>query len=116
MILLICGLVLKNIFVTPIKKYTEEDFENYMAQFFYSFLFFCMKFGYKFLYSLSGFTLVYKMLFYLDNEVKSQGKDADDLIDSSLLKTSFNSSYGNYREKLKFRALWKFIKKQIYKY
>ena len=115
MILLVCGLVLKNLFITPVKKYTEKEFEIYMGEPFFSMLFFCSKFGYKFLYSISGFSLVYKFLFFLDNEVKTiQGQK--EIAESFLLRNSFSSAYGLFRGNLNYKVLFKFIKKQINKY
>ena len=111
MILLVCGLVLKNLFITPVKKYTEKEFEIYMGEPFFSMLFFCSKFGYKFLYSISGFSLVYKFLFFLDNEVKTiQGQK--EIAESFLLRNSFSSAYGLFRGNLNYKVLFKFIKKQ----
>ncbi len=66
---LFLGLTLQNIFTTPTRIFDDKQYKQYMNTYLYCILFFCARISQKMLYSLSGFELTFKLLFYFDNQL-----------------------------------------------
>ena len=66
---LFLGLTIQNIFITPTRIFDDEVYRQYMNTTLYSFLFFFARISQKMLYSISGFELTFKLLFYFDNQL-----------------------------------------------
>ena len=130
MILLVFGLVFKNIYINPLQMYSKNNFEYLLNNSFFSFLFFIMKFSYKMLYSLSGFCLSYKFLFYLENESERKNdneeeKEEDNNQVDLLIQNDLNDlSEQNpvtllltpQKHNITIKHYFYFIGRQVYKY
>lgn len=66
---LFLGLTIQNIFITPTRIFDDEVYRQYMKSNLYAFLFFFARISQKMLYSISGFELTFKLLFYFDNQL-----------------------------------------------
>ena len=59
----------------------HKVFQNILENPFFSFLFFLMKITYKVLYSISGFCLSYKFIFFLDNISETKVDEEESIVD-----------------------------------
>ena len=128
MLFMICGLAFKNIYFNPLKMYSNKVFQNILENPFFSFLFFLMKISYKVLYSISGFCLSYKFIFFLDNISETKVDEEESIVDEDKEDDGDNIfSIVNFKEEKKEKSLidkkeislkhfFFFISRQIYKY
>lgn len=109
--------------------YSRNNFDVLLNSPFFSFLFFIMKFSFKMLYSLSGFCLSYKFLFYLENEIErkddsEEEKEDDDndnqvdlLIQNDLLQGNpVPLLITTPKNNITIKYYFYFIGRQAYKY
>ena len=62
------------IFHLPTKIYNKDIFAKFITSFWFTIVYYGVRFGVKILYAMSGFELVYKMFNYLDNCIENKEK------------------------------------------
>ena len=120
-LLFILGKIFETFFRSPIAN-NGERFKNLCENLLFTFMAFCQRFGNKFCYCLSGFTMSYKFICYLDKEI--------DYIEHNSNNNLFNNNnyldalcdkninnYKIYRKKITwFKNFLLFIWKNLFKY
>lgn len=109
MIFTIVGCVFKILYSSPIKIYCNIAFRQLLMNPFFSCIMFGLRFGPRIFFAMSGYTLMYKFLCYLDNEVerfentdKKEEKDRDS--DSIGNKNKNNTDINNSKDSFAFEV------------
>ena len=133
MLFLIFGLVLYYIYNSPLVILSEKSVGNLMTHWFYFIFYFGLRYSPKLLLSCSGFSLVYKLISYLDDRVESNAvmkinpendrRDNDNASEHShddslgqLIKNNVNERARKMEKELSMKLPYLFIVKQVYKY
>jgi hypothetical protein len=133
MLFLIFGLVLYYIYNSPLVILSEKSVGKLMTHWFYFIFYFGLRYSPKLLLSCSGFSLVYKLISYLDDRVESNAvmkinpendrRDNDNASEHShddslgqLIKNNVNERARKMEKELSMKLPYLFIVKQLYKY
>ena len=123
------GTIFEVIFLSPVTT-NKRSLENVFMSSFFSGVIFAQRFGKRLCYCISGITLTYKMLNYLDNELdKVEPKDDNECeyelngVNNEIKfqykqinANAFNESYSKHHRKLTYRkAYCLFILRYVYK-
>jgi hypothetical protein len=118
--LFILGSIFEIFFRSPIAN-DRNNYENLCENPLFSFMAFCQRFGNKFCFCLSGFTISYKFLCYLDNKIdfiEHNSNDNNCFDNNNSLNVLYdNNNYKIYRKKITWNNTFLlFILKNFYKY
>lgn len=103
LILYVFGEIFKTLFLSPLKdSSSRKDFDTFT----YSSLYFITRYSYRMLLSISGFTLCYKLLCYLDLEFDSINIKEDELEPTQITTMNNNDPIANEIETGDQNLLW----------
>ena len=120
-LIFILGKIFETFFRSPIAN-NGERFKNLCENLLFTFMAFCQRFGNKFCYCLSGFTMSYKFICYLDKEIDyiEHNSNNNSLNNNNYLDILCDKNINNYkiyRKKITwFKNFLLFIWKNLFKY
>ena len=74
---MIVSLTFKQLYINPVKIFVEDLFDNLVRSWSFSFVIYGIRYGTRICYSISTFSLTFKLLHYLDNEIENKDEEDD---------------------------------------